>query len=256
MRFTVVGGNGYQTKGHGAEISGSIPVTPGQAFYLIAGGYGTINYGGTSEYGSGGNTIQGSGGGGGASALRRGTDLIAVAGGGGGGGDSVSAHPTPEPPEGSPSEWQTENFSGDGGLNGTQGTNYYDVEPGGDWHVSYKTRIGGGMGATGTAPGAGGVASGEHEAMVNGNPGVGTKGGDGVTARAGDSGRASGAGGGGYFGGGSGAGLYWVYFYNTAYWIVHGAEGGGGSSYINPIVSDSNAGVHAYGPGFVAVSYA
>jgi glycine rich protein len=169
------GGHGDTVGGAGAEVLGSLEVTPGQLLYVEVGGEG----GATGEGGfNGGGDANGIGaaGGGGASDIRllplaagltTDTRLVVAAGGGGGGGDG-------------------EDFGGEGGDAGSGGG------------VSGGGNEGGGAG-TATEGGFGGFGCGEEG--EGGELGNGGEGGEGFGGNNG-----GGGGGGGYYGGGGGSG--------------------------------------------------
>ena len=203
--------------GAGFTVTANLAVTPGEQLVLRvgeAGGDATVGEGeGGGDPGEGGDgagpggdggTGEGSegGGGGGGSAVLRGTTPLVVAGGGGGGG---AAGPN--------------GVGGDAGAGGAAGQAGEDGVPAND-EEDDETEAGGGGGGTATAPGAGGVATYEDNALNTGqepgDAGSGQAGGDG-----GSSGDGGGGGGGGWFGGGGGAAGYGT----------SGAGGGGGSSY-------------------------
>lgn len=242
LNFRVIGGAGGASTastpgGHGAVISGSIVVTPGQIISAIAGGSGAIAVGGQSVYGSGGSgsaTGAGDGrGGGGASALYVGGSLSVVAGGGGGGTVTGASVNVP---------LRYGNQTGDAGTVGRSvsviGTTYSSIALGGNP-------------GTASGPGTGGTASGAGT-RTNGQPGVGTQGGNGVAS--GTSSGSSGGGGGGYFGGGSGASVYYPNGPDGTYAI--GGTGGGGASFIASGISNGAQNVNTvYAPGSVVISY-
>ncbi|MFB0630570.1 Ig-like domain-containing protein [Streptomyces sp. AB3(2024)] len=200
----------------GAEVTGSLAVTPGQTLQVNVGGAGgngtqggSPGTGGFNGGANGGGTVDGQntgGGGGGASDVRSGTFDLASrqvtagggAGGGGGGGDGVGGG------------------GGAGGQSGADGT----AGAGGGGA--------GGGGATPTTPGAAGG---------NGGPGVLGTGGTGGTSLQG-----GGGGGGGVYGGGGGAGEF------------GSAGGGGGGSSAAPAGSTFSTGVNT-GNGIVILTY-
>jgi HYDIN/CFA65/VesB family protein len=206
--------------GLGAQVTGDLAVTPGEALYVEVGGAGTdgnANGGGLGGWnggGLGGRSFGGDGafggGGGGASDVRfcsiNATDCLVVqsseasrllvAGGGGGGG----ANQVNDDPGGT---------GGDAGTDGAPGQTVYG---------------GGGGGATQAAGGAGGAGGGCAVATafgmsgLDGGLGTGGIGGYGV---AGQDDSWGGGGGGGYYGGGGGGDGC----------SAGGGGGGGGSSY-------------------------
>ena len=167
--FDLNGAEGSTGSG-GAQVISTLKVTPGTAYDIYVGDFGTIGNGG---YNGGGAAAYGGVGGGGATDVRDGPGLgsrILVAAGGGGNG----ANPTPDGGHG-----------GIGALVGQDGTTGISNMPGK-----------GGKGATATSGGAGGGGF----AGKPGQLGVGGAGGSGNEAGGG------GGGGGGLFGGGGGGG--------------------------------------------------
>ena len=184
--------------GLGAQVTGTLPLTPGAMLQVNVGQAGTGN--GSATFGGGGSASPSySGAGGGASDVRglaggySLADRLLVAGGGGGGGDNSVGPPIDT------------NF-GSGGVGGNADS------PGGDGGPVPMTTgpatlgVGGGGGAGtltgGGAAGAGGTFTGANGCtLYAGTPGaVGTLGaGAGAVSTT-----AGGAGGGGYYGGGSG----------------------------------------------------
>ncbi len=197
------GGRGTATGGHGAIVSSTLSVAPGQVLSLVVGGGG----------GHGGG-----GGGGGASSLDDSAGALVVAGGGGGGGGQGQTSGT--------------GAGGDGGTpSGAAGSTIVNSDG--------RTSQGGAGGSSGFG-GAGGtgfgngcvVGDGLGLAGGSGNGGAGgTSGGGGApgfgagTGTGGNSpaGRWTGAGGGGYGGGGGGGG-------GCASGGGDGGGGGGGST--------------------------
>jgi hypothetical protein len=196
----VIGGHGGSTGGtsnfvvggDGAQVSGLLPVYPGQVLTLYVagaggtgshgspggGGWGATGYGGSGGNGSGLYGAAGAGGGG-ASGIESGPNTFVLAGGGGGGGGTGFDYMFDRGgPGGSSSE-----FGADPGHNGKG--------PG--------AGAGGAGAATGEGPGGGGGNS-----SYNGGGGGG--GGAGWLGGAGGGGGGFGAGGGG--GGGAGAWHY------------------------------------------------
>jgi YD repeat-containing protein len=166
IQVSAVGAQGGGTYGGlGAQVTATMPVTPGQVLQIYVGGRpgGT---GGGFNGGGNGSGWAGSWGGGGASDVRTSTALtsrIVVAAGGGGTGYGASAT-SAEGGSGGPSTGQ----SGDPGCG-----------------------VGGGSGGTQSAGGAGGTG--------------GNAGGAGSLGTGGNTYHAGGGGGGGYYGGGAGA---------------------------------------------------
>ncbi|MCB9224541.1 MAG: gliding motility-associated C-terminal domain-containing protein [Crocinitomicaceae bacterium] len=214
------GGGGFGAGG-GAEVSGNIPVTPGQNLQVSVGcqgGYGA-NSGG---YGGGGNgQASGSGwasyGGGGASYVSTGGGMagaVVVAGGGGGigGGD--------DPGQG-----------GDGGCpGGTSGTTTYGYGGGGGTA---------GAGGAGGAPWTAGGGAGQSGSFGQGGAG-------GVDLQYGNN--PGGGGGGGYYGGGGGGSD------NISGTFAVGGGGGGGGSSLVPAGFNCTSGANT-GNGSVTIAY-
>ncbi|SDP58912.1 Ig-like domain (group 3) [Pedococcus dokdonensis] len=184
------GGSSYGGGWGGAELTGTISVTPGETLKIIAG-----------SVGSNGIVYSRGAGGGGGSFIYRTADqagLLAAAGGGGGAGSNTFPSEASTGPSGTPG------LNG-GGAGGTDGNG----------------------GGAGTAGGGGGLLSnggsyqgGGGQSVVNGAGGGYGAGGYGVGGFGGGGGTAgfAGAGGGGYSGGGGGR-------YNGN----NGGGGGGGS---------------------------
>ncbi len=221
------------TGGAGAEVTGTLTVTPGQTLQVNVGGAGgdavetTPGTAGYNGGGGGGTSDSSSGGGaGGASDIRSGafdlsSRLVTAAGGGGGGGTDE----LPGGPGGA---------GGQSGANGTTGTGAVDTTGGQ-----------GGGGATPTTPGAGGNGGvGVHFNGDNGQPGVlgtgGTGGGASISA--------GGGGGGGVYGGGGGGGGA------TTDVTFSGGGGGGGGSSAGPAGSTFTTGANT-GNGRVTLTY-
>jgi hypothetical protein len=227
--FPPNGGSGAD----GAQVNGTLSVTPGELLYVDVGGSGSLGITGSAyggPYGAGGwnggansgtNTALGAsgtgGGGGGASDVRTvpcGSGcpgdsqtlaarlLVAGGGGGGGGGGPTTGGGPPAPPA-------TQGAAGGAaGANGASGGSPIGfVNAGG----AGGTRSTGGAAATGcgTPPSDSGQA-----APASGAPGGGGVGGD----------ESGGGGGGGYYGGGGGGGAG----------CSAGGGGGGGSSFGPP----------------------
>ncbi|MEU8512944.1 Ig-like domain-containing protein [Kitasatospora sp. NPDC048722] len=225
--------------GAGAEVVGTLAVTPGQTLQVNVGGAGGVGTEGAPGGGgfNGGATGGSSdfvygGGGGGASDVRSGpydllSRVVTAAGGGGGGATAELA-------------------GGAGGAGGQSGTKGADGTGGPD-----TTGGGGGGGATPVTPGAGGPAgTGADRTGGTGGPGVFGAGGAGGTGDAGTTGglTAGGGGGGGVFGGGGGGGGGVT---NTEF---SGAGGGGGGSSAGPVGSTFTTGANT-GNGQVIITY-
>jgi len=216
--------------GSGAEVTGTLPVTPGTVLQVNVGDVGG-----------------GRGNGGGASDIRDGTDTLAdrlmVAGGGGSGGvngggiDGLSA---------------AGGAGGDAGSPGGVGTSI----PG----VCEETLSGGDGGGAGTATtgGAGGAGGTSPKGADCGNttPPNGAAGSEGSGGGGGESpiGASGGGGGGGYYGGGGGGGGGYDSESGAG-----GGGGGGGSSYTGTAtgasVNDDPASPPAGGDGEVIIAY-
>ena len=219
--WVVIGGSGgsggtFGAPGKGGQVVVTTEVTPGDQLLVQIGEAGAATSGSTAHGGrsgsqsSGGSTPSNAGGGGGATVVRSGATTSAprliVAGGGGGGG-----------------RWSN---GGDAGATGTDG-DYFDDGPG-RWH--------GGGGATGSAPGAGGIGV-TTAGAFNGNAGSGATGASSTYG-------GGGGGGGGYYGGGSGA-------IEAA---GHGAGGGGGAN-LAPAGATTNGTASTTGNGSVTGTY-
>jgi hypothetical protein len=198
--------------GTGAEVTGTLPVTPGSLLQVNVGQAGA-NSG--AAFGGGGGEGNLAGGGGGASDIRDGAytlaDRLLVAGGGGGGG-GISA-------------------GGPGGVHAAGGAGGNAGSPGGAGGSAVVgcALPGGGGGGAGTATmgGAGGTTntSGACGGQGTYNGAAGSEG-SGGAGNSGTSG-GGGGGGGGYYGGGGGAGNA----YGSDGSESGGGGGGGGSSY-------------------------
>ncbi|MBN9216440.1 MAG: hypothetical protein J0I79_00655, partial [Mesorhizobium sp.] len=192
------------TGGRGAQVSGTIAVSPGNLLSIGVGGRGSlaVNPGGASATSDGGN-------GGGGTDLRLNGSPVAMAGGGGGGGNAGSF----------PSNPLAGGAGGDSGGNGS---------PGGD--VPSGAGPYGGQGGT---PGAGGAAGAGCGNFPGSNGSSSGQGGAAVAfAQLGSFNGAGGGGGGGggstVGGGGGGAGVGTTAC--SANWNGGGGGGAGGSS--------------------------
>jgi uncharacterized repeat protein (TIGR01451 family) len=221
--------------GEGGDASSELDPATG----LRLGGEGGFGYNGTATGGQSGGDggdgegAHGGGGGGGASAVLLDGELLAAAGGGGGG-----AHGSSEDPP-----------AGAGGLTGLDGT---ATGP-----TTDPDQVG--LGATPTAPGAGGTVDPQDrgagvENGTDGGAGIGGTGGDALAPNGSDendtqdgSGDAGGGGGGGLFGGGGAAG-------GVASGTGGGAGGGGGSTSNNIPGATPETGVQD-GDGRVDISF-
>jgi hypothetical protein len=213
LRATLIGGSGASTGtaagGLGANVLGTLAVTPGQQLFVEVGGDGT-NF--EPGYNGGGQEIGPSGSGGGASDVRTCSEetcpptasldsRLLVAGGGGGGGEIGLA-----------------GLDDEGGGGGSAGEHGERGSP----DQSAAGGIGGGAGLLEAGGAAGGNSSGAP--ATSGELGRGGTGGEGGFSHGGG----GGGGGGIYGGGGGGGGLYEVEGMNA--YNAGGAGGGGGSS--------------------------
>jgi len=211
-------GGGGTDGGTGAEVTGTLPVTPGTVLQVDAGQAGALNsgaaFGGGGPAGSGGG-----GGGGGASDIRDGayklSSRLLVAGGGGGGG-------------------------GGGGYSDDSGVGVFPGGAGGDADSPGGTggpgvgfcgetmSGGGGGGAAGTATmGGGGGAGSAFSGPCDGTSGQAASGAAGSKGTGGGGANAAGGGGGGgYYGGGGGGGQL-----DDGFAAAGAGGGGGGASY-------------------------
>lgn len=278
------GANLQNRGGHGALVTGTLAVTPGQVLTLIAGNggigqedFGTSNNIGGKGFGNGGDTLdpggagsKSAGSGGGGSAILLGTTPLVVAGGGGGGSGLVF-----NSTRGYTVSGYGGGNGGDAALNGTNGVNQALT---GNFSAGLAEGGGGATGATPGQPRGTNVVTGN---ATNGNeriigqagsaPGAsGGNGGTGVLSRA-YNGRvntwqtSSAGGGGGYAGGASGtthARNYVVTGGDLTYSI--GGPGGGGSSFVSPTavtssqVASGNNGattILVRNPGRVVITY-
>jgi len=197
---------GNSPGGTGAEVTGTLPVTPGSVLQVNAGQAGT----GSAAFGGGGNP-----GGGGASDIRDGADTLAdrllVAGGGGGGGA-----------DGNDATGRVI-AGGDGGDAGTAGGTGASAVG-----VCDETLSGGGGGGAGTATMGGAGGAGNTSGGGCGGPDTPPNGAAGSEGSGGAGGPyGGGGGGGGYYGGGGGAGYAW----DSEGPEAGGGGGGGGASY-------------------------
>ncbi|MBK7130376.1 MAG: gliding motility-associated C-terminal domain-containing protein [Crocinitomicaceae bacterium] len=209
--------------GEGAVVTATIPVTPGDVIDINVGGQGTIggpgyNGGGTGNFSTDGNLVNGSAGGGGSTNVNlNGSPIIIAAGGGGAGGGSYSFG-------------AETNIGGDGGCATGQAPS-----PGSPWIGT------GGGGGTQFAPGAGGAPwAGVPTGGFAGVGGTGGQGGIWQTAP-------GGGGGGGYFGGGGGGN-------DGCCTGANGGAGGGGGSSLVPGGAGCTQGANT-GNGYVTITY-
>jgi len=239
------GANGNQpggTGGLGAELSGTLAVTPGQVLNIYVGGTNGYNGGGNPGLpglGVGGTPVYPSGTGGGATDIRIGGALLSnrvvIAAGGGGGA-------------GAPQGTCLSGAGGSGGaggiLTGANGTTGAGCGPGGQYG-SGASQINGGTGGGGNSN-----CSGSSYAGLNGVLGMGGNGGNGTIGCSGYTGSGGGGGGGGYYGGGGagggngGGGGAWA-----------GGGGGGGSSYTGSLINPVQITGSRNGDGMLTISY-
>lgn len=205
-------GNCGGVGGRGANVSGTLGVTPGDVLTFIVGADGE-----DSQYGGSGG-LDGGGDGGDATYLYLNgedrNDIVATAGAGGGGGASpgIGGECDNGVYGGNGGDASVSGFSGAGGSVGANGE--------GD--------LPGGSGATVSAVGAGADIG--WEAQMDGEDGFGFEGGNGGDYYSGANAETVGGGGGGegYYGGGGGAGGDYA-----------GAGGGAGSSFYDAELVDS-----------------
>jgi hypothetical protein len=233
--FHPTSGGASGVGGEGEQVSGTLPVIPGNTLYVEVGGVGqpgTISAGGPGGFNGGadgggiahtgsGTAQTGGGGGGGASDIRTvsmtvtGTLnsrlIVAAGGGGGGGGGDCSA--------GAGGVGGSSTTTSGTGANCTPGP-----EVGGGGGVA-ATTIGGGAGGAGGADTGGGGSAGGHGGT--GGQGIG-----GTSATIG-----SGGGGGGVFGGGGGGGAG---ISSLSDW-GGGGGGGAGSSFGTDVAPATSA---------------
>lgn len=269
MTFFVLGGAGGLRGG--GTVTGSVAVTPGQIVYLYPGGYGspvqptfTNSPGGTSFFygstGGGGMGTGACGGGGAASALYVDNTLIAVGGGSGGTGQVSVTNGANEPASGN-----YNNGTGAGGSASGNGDKGPEVFLAASRNGTQYAGARGGRGATTTAVGAGGDTygpvgpnlAGSSYTTANGGVGGSTGGGGahgGNGAARNSEGFGGAGGGGGYYGGGGGGNVHWE---GPGFKDNLAGYGGGGSSYVNPIVTGpvlSFASSNAY-PGEISITF-
>jgi len=225
--------------GSGAEVTGTLPVTPGTVLQVNVGQAGASS---RAAFGGGGPSGGGDGGGGGASDIRDGADKLAgrllVAGGGGGGGhDGVSIYD---------GGFAAGGAGGDAGSPGETGASIADGCGG--------TLPGGGGGGAGTSTMGGAGGAGYYPSCGGGNtsPNNGAAGSKGSGGAGGASG--GGGGGGGYYGGGGGGGETWNEDDESST-----GGGGGGASYTGTAtdasVNDDPASPPPGGNGEVIITY-
>ncbi|MEP7378729.1 MAG: glycine-rich protein [Chloroflexota bacterium] len=248
MGATAVKGGSWSgtpgTGGFGANVSGTLAVTPGQTLYIEVGQNGLPQQGG---FNGGGSTDQDSGdqggGGGGASDVRTTScgspcnrydfgslnSRLLVAGGGGGGGAT---------------------FNDNGGSGGSAGSTAGSGQDGTD-SPSFPGSAGkGGGGAATSFPGAGG--SGGDCDQQDGTTGhYGDFGNGGDTQPIGTAHEPGGGGGGGYYGGGAGGSGARC----SSGAVAGGGGGGAGSSYTDPSVTSPSISTDATGVPSITITY-
>ena len=178
LNVTAIGAGG--SSGHdsggaggvGAQVSGTMTVTPNSVWTIDVGGRGSVRTGGWGGYSGGDGGQFNGGGGGGATTLNDGQDIPVVVAGGGGGGASGSSGSCP---------------GGHGGNGGDSATDAGSATNGGGGHCS--------------GSGSGGTAAALTTSSGHGNMRAGSKGGNGSSKS-----DAGGGGGGGGYGGGDGGG--------------------------------------------------
>jgi hypothetical protein len=239
--FTLYGaeGEGGAGGGSGAEVTGTLPVTPGSVLEVNA-GQAAGPFGG------------GSGGGGGASDIRDGgytlADRLLVAGGGGGGGLNGGGLG----PGGGTSVTVAGGAGGNAGSPGGTGASAVGS--------CLETEVGGGGGGAGTATMGGAGGAGNTSGAGCGGNTTPPNGGAGSEGSGGASGESlegtGGGGGGGYYGGGGGAAGAWDQDGDT---VSGSGGGGGGSSYTGTAtgasVNDDPASPPPGGNGEVIITY-
>jgi LPXTG-motif cell wall-anchored protein len=217
------GGSSNSVGGLGAELVGTVAVTPGQTLHVLVGGRG----GDGTRYGTG------AGGGGGSFVYTAATTagLVAAAGGGGGSASNGGAGNASTGPDGGDGEVSGAGLGGTGGGGGA------------------GSAAGGGGGLLGDGGGIGSVTGGSTLANggAGGDPGTFQPGGAGGFGGGGAGGANNipgyaGGGGGGYSGGGSGA-------FDG---IAAGGGGGGGSLFAGTLANQS---VGRTGDGSVTFRY-
>jgi hypothetical protein len=210
------GGASYGGGAGGAELTGALPVTPGEVLHIIAGGVG----GSGSEYSYGG----GGGGGSFIYSTANQAGILAAAGGGGGQGSNTGS---------SAASFSTAGTAGlnGGGAGGTGGNGGQAGTAGG----------GGGLLSNGAASSSGGGGGQSPANGAGGGNGGGGKGAGGFGGGGGTEYNPAGGGGGGYSGGGGGN-------YNGN----NGGGGGGGSYFAGTLTGAVN---NHGGNGFVTIYY-
>jgi hypothetical protein len=243
--FTLYGAAGDTTDdsgtgGTGAEVAGTLPVTPGSVLQVNVGQAGA-NSG--DAFGGGGAGGDGAGGGGGASDIRDGTDTLAdrmlVAGGGGGAGADGG---------GATGGIAAGGAGGDADSAGVAGASAVGV--------CGETLVGGGGGGAGTTRMGGAGGAGNTSGSSCGGPDTPPNGAAGSEGSGGaGNGGWGGGGGGGYYGGGGGAGDAW----DSEGPESGGGGGGGGASFTGTAtgasVNDDPASPPPNGNGKVVISY-
>ncbi len=241
-------GSGGAEGGRGAEVTGSISVTPGSTLRIFVGQNGTVSSSGLPNGGPGTKSQANvsSGGGGGESDIRvtpyNYSHRLIVAGGGGGGGNPGDIAPEEPGVSGG--------AGGDVGSAGSPGSEYLGFPSG-----TAEPGQGGSSGASGGAGGTGGASAPPYTAGVKGCTGA-TGSEFGGSGGAGECERGGGGGGGGFLGGGGGGGGGVA---NTPenksgqFQVAAGAGGGGGGS--NLVPAGGSASIDTTHTPHVTISY-
>jgi Glycine rich protein len=223
------GGGGYGSNcegGAGAQLTATIPVTPGQTLYVEVGGHGGDDTQGGANSGTAGANGGGTGGGG----------LFSNSGGGGGGASDIRTSPASAGL--SPSSDPRLLVAGGGGGGGQAYPGCSGGDAGATAQAGSASATGGSGGGAGTKS-TGGSAGASANDPANPNTNVcaaASAGGLGSGGNGGGTGMqpcyAGGGGGGGYYGGGGGG-----------YASIHapgaaGSGGGAGSSYLESSATD------------------
>jgi hypothetical protein len=230
ISVNAIGGQGYPA-GQGAQVSGTLSVTPREQLYVEVGGNGSNGTGGFNGGGNGGSGYPGdtSGyGGGGASDVRTcsinggstcasgsaAASRLLVAGGGGGSAGDPGSYP-----------------SGVGGNEGSSGNaGRYDGQSGSGTAGQGGSALSGAGGPGATTPGC---SAGQGKSQTNGAGGAGGADGAAVAADQCSFAGGGGGGGGGYTGGGGGGGGA-SYEYSPGLFDYAGAGGGAGGTSFSP----------------------
>jgi hypothetical protein len=254
MHFAVSGGNGENygigRYGFGELVAGSLAVQPGDLITAIAGGSASTQQVVKVPLALVGPLLQIPDSGAAAVVVRRSlsvnNNLIVVAGGGGGTG-----------------AWEENWVRNKEYYSYISGNDSCDAGQGGHTMTAVNSAgvslstAGGGQPGTLTSPGLGGTSDRSYTSTLDGHPGQGSAGADGVSTNTIASGLthsvSSGSGGGGYCAGGSGSVLYWDR--NNGNYITLGGDGGGGSNYVSSAVSGGSTNITSESVGMVIVSF-